>query len=218
MANQDEQALLAQTLDFFVRVTASATHEIKNELAVMNEQSRLIQEMLALGRKGRPPKPERLEELIGRVLARLDQADRAVRRLNQFAHSADLDRRQADAGQALSVVGALFGRIASRHRVGLATEAPEAAAELRCRPMLLQQAIWCCLEAVAAAAEPEAEISAAVERRDQGLAISFRAPLAGEAEVPPAEVLAPLGARVQALAGGGLELVLPAGGKPGEPA
>ena len=55
---QDE--LLVMALDFCARVTASATHEIKNELAVINEQSRLIQELLAMAGQGKEPSLERL--------------------------------------------------------------------------------------------------------------------------------------------------------------
>jgi C4-dicarboxylate-specific signal transduction histidine kinase len=218
MTQRTESELLARTLDFFGRVTASATHEIKNELAVMNEQSRLVQEMLALGRQGREADPRRLEELIGRVVARLERADEAVRRLNQFAHSADLDRGRADAGQALAVVAALFGRIADRHGVGLAVEERGAAAEADCRPILLEQALWGCLEAVAAAAQPGAEVAAAVERGERGPAVSFRAALARPVEPPPAAVLEPLGARAEVLEEGGLRLALPgAGGREGRP-
>jgi signal transduction histidine kinase len=199
---------MARTLDFFGRVTASATHEIKNSLAVLNEQSRLIQELLEAGGEGGGG-AERLRELIGRVIARVEEADQTVRRLNAFAHSADLDRRAADAARSWEVIAPLFQRPAALAGCSLAAGPAPASAELACRPPVAQQAMWHCLEAAARAAEPGAEMSARVESRPGAAALVIRVRTRAEPRLPPPEVLEPLGAEVRLLAEGGLELVMP---------
>ncbi|MGD8562378.1 MAG: hypothetical protein PVG03_07580 [Desulfarculaceae bacterium] len=200
--------LLGLALDFCARVTASATHEIKNELAVINEQARLVQELLAMAAQGKEPDLARLEQIIGRVVVRVGQADMAVRRLNAFAHSADLDRTQADAGRELGVIAPLFKRIAARHRATLALESEAPPAPVIGQPLLVEQAMWACLEAVAAQAEDK-EVRLSVQRDGGQVLVRFAAELSGEPQEPPSAVLQPLGAKVRTLAGGGLELVLP---------
>ena len=70
---------------FIGEVSASSTHEINNELAVINEQSRLTAELLALGRLGHEVDPAELEHLVNRVIARVERADKLVQRMNAFA-------------------------------------------------------------------------------------------------------------------------------------
>ena len=200
--------LLSLALDFCARVTASATHEIKNELAVINEQSHLIKELLAMAAQGREPDPARLAQIIERVVVRVGQADAAVRRLNAFAHSADLDRSKADAGRELAVIAPLFVRIAARHQATLSIEPEAPPAPVASRPFLVEQAMWACLEAVAMAAGAK-EMRLSVAREAGQVLVRFAAEMDEAPSEPPPAVLEPVGGQVRALAGGGLELVLP---------
>lgn len=209
MSENSRDELLALALDFCARVTASATHEIKNELAVINEQSRLIQELLAMAAQGKEPSLERLEQIIGRVVVRVGQADMAVRRLNAFAHSADLDRSRADAGRELAVIAPLFERIASRHQATLALADQAPPSPVAGRPILVEQAMWSCLEAVAEVASGQ-EVRLSVEQRSSQVAVRFEAQVSGEPNEPPQALLRSLGGEVRALDAGGFELILPA--------
>lgn len=198
------------TLDFFGRVTARATHEIKNELAVMNEQIHLMQEMLALAESGREPDLNRLGELTQRIIVRLEQADGAVKRLNKFAHSADLDQKAADMVQALKTIAPFFfGRLTGGNQLTLNLEKEDQSAATNKKPVLLEQAIWACLESVAKAASPDQEIKARVEKTPEGLTLYFEARLVEKVQTPPNLVLEPLGAKVEALEQDGLKMILP---------
>lgn len=200
----DEQRL-GQALEFISKVTASATHEIKNELAVINEQSRLVQEMLAMAAR-REPDPARLEELMGRVVARVDRADQAVRRLNAFAHSAEDDRRSVDAAQALALTVRLFQRTASQ--LGAAVEAGEdlPPVEAPVRPIWLEMALWAALEAACRAAGQGGGVRVDAAKDSGELVIGLRGQMAQPPEAPPAQVLEPAGATAIVLDQGGLEL------------
>ncbi|KIX13169.1 hypothetical protein [Dethiosulfatarculus sandiegensis] len=208
--SNSHQDLLDLTLAFFGRVTARGTHEIKNELAVMNEQIHLMQEMLALAESGREPDLNRLSELTQRIIVRLEQADGAVKRLNKFAHSADLEQKGADMVQSLKIVEPFFfGRLTGGNRLTLKLEGEDISAGTDKKQALLEQAIWACLESVAEAAEPEQEIRSKVEKRPDGLALCFEARLSGQLQEPPSQILDPLGARVTILEQGGLEMIVP---------
>lgn len=211
MPPANEQALLASTLDFFGRVTADATHDIKNELAVMNEQSRLLQEMLVMAGQGRQLRPGHLEELAGRLIARLEQANQAVRRLNAFSHSADLDHSgQAEMNKALDVMIPLYQSTAARHRVSLslAKETPPDTLVTGSLPLVCM-AIWACLESVCSSAGPGADVVVRLRGGEGCAAVCFEAQPAAHPSVPPPAVLQPAGAWAAIGDHGGLELSLP---------
>jgi signal transduction histidine kinase len=194
-AKLPDQRLIAM-LDFVGRVTASATHEIKNELAVINEQSRLLQEMLAMARQGREVDPERLEQLIGRVVARVGQADQAVRRLNAFAHTADFERESTNLEQALPALLRLFVRIASLKGVELELLPEQAQGEIGIRPIFLEQAIWICLDSAVRQAEKGSKLRVATRREAEALRVALRLDPPAALQAPDAERLSLPGVKI----------------------
>lgn len=187
---------LSGMLGFVAKVTASATHEIKNELAVINEQSRLLQEMLAMARQGREVDQDRLEQLIGRVVARVGQADQAVRRLNAFAHSADLERTSAKPDQILEALLRLFARIASLKGVDLDLQPFQFGGEMALRPILLEQTVWTCLESMVQQAEKGSKLSVTPRCDQNALVVVFRLEPPVALQAPEAELLYLPGANV----------------------
>ncbi|RJX30539.1 MAG: hypothetical protein C4525_12480 [Desulfarculus sp.] len=189
-----------RALDFFGAVTASATHEIKNELAVINEQSHLMLEMLQMAAQGRQPDPQRLADLTGRIIARVGQADQVVRRLNTFAHSAEKQRDRCLVAPALELIVRCYVRLAALKGVSLelAPLAGRETLEIKAPPILLEQALWAALQAAVAAAASGSRLQVGLEQAGGVL----RLRLAGELTAPPAalpdQVLAPLGATARA--------------------
>ncbi len=188
-------------LAFFGRITASVTHEIKNELAVMNEQSRLIQELLQMARQGGALDPARLEELIGRVIVRIERADQVVRLLNTFAHSADQPQRRVEAGRVLELMTALGRRPARLKGVDLTLQAPEQEVSLTTSPFLLEEAWFCCLDACLACLDGDAGLTAGLRPGPPGgVEFWFRSdrPLAPPREAgPPPALLSDLEASLE---------------------
>jgi len=209
MPESSQPDVLAHTLDFCARVTASATHEIKNELAVLNEQAHLCREMLAAAQAGREPDPERLLQLLGRIVARVDTADQAVRRLNRFAHSADLEHAQTDAAQAVETVAGLFGRLAAQRRQTLELRQPLPSVRVPARPVMLEQALWACLVALCAAAEPGGRLELSLGQSGDEVLVRFRGQLTSPPQPPRPEVLDPIGAEVREGGPGELLLAVP---------
>jgi len=173
-------------LDFMGKVTASATHEIKNELAVINEQSRLLQEMLAMAENGREPDLARLGQLIGRVVVRVGQADQAVRRLNAFAHGADLEGGQTDPAHSLQKIMGLFQRPADMKGINLDLTVGQCPA-IQVRPILWEQMVWACLEKAAEQAAKGSKLRVGMVKREGGLRVEFRLEPPARLEAPPPE-------------------------------
>ncbi len=211
--NEVEQARITEImLDFFGQVTASATHEIKNGLAVMNEQSRLIFELIELSRQGRELDVDRLGALIGRVIDRIDQTDQVVRRLNKFAHSADLDRDGGDANKILTLMARFHERLASIKGVSLAVaDEPLSGAGVR-KAVIVELAVWTCLEAMVAAADKGSRINLDLIEAEGSLKLRFRGELSAAPEIPPAWLLKILGATAEGFGQEGLDLTIPSAG------
>jgi signal transduction histidine kinase len=169
-----------RALDFFGRITAGATHELKNELAVINEQSRLIQELLEAARNGREVSTARIEELIGRVVVRISRADDVVRRLNAFAHTADEGRTGLEAGRTLSLLLRLAERTASMKGVTLASEEPQFQATVHCDPILWERTVYACIESALAVAAKGSTLKVRLERDRDSLDLIFEGDLSAE--------------------------------------
>jgi hypothetical protein len=213
MTEQEDPRITEIMLDFFGRVTASATHEIKNGLAVMNEQSRLAGELLELSRQGRDLDPDRLEVLIGRVVDRIGQTDLVVRRLNRFAHSADLGRDSCQAGEIMVLMAQMHQRLASTKGISLTwTEDGPASAPVA-KACLVQLALWACLEGMIAASVEGGQVGLSLKREQDRVTFSFRAELREEPQKPPAWLLEDLTGRAEIVGLEGLDLSVPVAGQ-----
>ena len=76
-------------LVFFGTMTASISHEVKNCLAIVNENAGLLEDLLMLAEKGRPLNFERLKQIATDLHRQADRANGIVGKLNRFAHSAE---------------------------------------------------------------------------------------------------------------------------------
>ncbi|MCB2226883.1 MAG: hypothetical protein KQH53_09410 [Desulfarculaceae bacterium] len=194
--NHDELRRLS--LDFLAQVTANATHEIKNELAVMNEQSHLLQEFLVMADKGRPVDPARLHTLVERIIARVGQADEVVKRLNAFAHSADLKPGALRAEGLLPLTLEMFARRAALKGITVETGSDNIDLPPWADMFLLEAAMWYCLVSASEAADKGAVLRAGLERNDEGLVFWLRGEFNREPEPPQAAILEAMGAAFSA--------------------
>ena len=62
-----DQTLTRAGLSFFGAMTASISHEIKNRMAVINEQAGLLEDLVLMSKKGKALEAERLLQLAGKV-------------------------------------------------------------------------------------------------------------------------------------------------------
>ena len=208
MATDNPEQLRRLSLDFLAQVTANATHEIKNELAVMNEQSHLLQEFLLMAAQGREVDPQRLHTLVERIIARVGQADNVVKRLNAFAHSADLKPGALRAEGLLPLILEMFARRASVAGVTVELTAGADLVPSGVDMFLLEAAMWFCLVEASQASQAGGRIEAGLEKQDGGLVFWLRGVYEKEPQAPAPAVLEALGARFTA-SGQEMRLTLP---------
>jgi hypothetical protein len=99
--------------EFIGKVTASATHEIRNVLAIVKESAGLISDLVhASGTGGGAPHADRLLKAAGRIDAQVARGADIVTHLNRFAHSMDEDVRRVDLDEEVHQVAFLSQRLA----------------------------------------------------------------------------------------------------------
>lgn len=130
---------------FFGTMTASMSHEIKNALAIVNENAGLLEDLLLLSEKGRPLNPDRLKTLAADIHRQVQRADGIVGRLNRFAHSAGQPVITTDTKEIFEFTAALAARIAAMKEVTI-TVAAEETILVQVRPFMVENLLWLCLE------------------------------------------------------------------------
>lgn len=174
VSGQDWEVLCRQGLFFFGRVAANMTHDLKNGLAVMNEQSHLLKELLEMAAQGHEPDPKRLGNLAERLIQRVADTDAIIKRFNTFAHSTDHDLKVLDAGDFLQLMVGLYRRLASLKGVSLEYRPPADAVTLETGPFFLGAAVFDCLEAVAGVTPSGGALSAGLSHGTAEVEFVFR--------------------------------------------
>jgi C4-dicarboxylate-specific signal transduction histidine kinase len=151
-------------LQFFGTVTASVSHELKNVLAIVNENAGLIEDLLAFADQGRALDPARVLKAAQAIKAQIRRGDAIIKSLNRFSHSVDQPVAAIDVDQALELVVGLTARMAAMRGVAVTLAPPTDGIMVKTGPFAFQQLMWRCLDrAIACAASQGAAIDIAVE-------------------------------------------------------
>jgi len=126
-------------------MTASMSHEIKNALAIVNENAGLLEDLLLLSEKGRPLNPERLKTLAADIHRQVQRADGIVSKLNRFAHSAGQPVVTTDTNEIFEFTAALAARLATMKGVTI-TVASGQTIQIQTRPFIVENLLWTCIE------------------------------------------------------------------------
>jgi C4-dicarboxylate-specific signal transduction histidine kinase len=134
----DESGLIgAIGLQFFGRMCASMSHELKNALAIIKENAGLLSDYIHLTGEGVSVDPERFEKIARRIDTQTRRADVIIKNLNQFAHSVDTPVKSVDLNQILDLLVALHHRPAAMQQVALEPRPAASAVVVDTRPFLL---------------------------------------------------------------------------------
>lgn len=202
-------------LDFFGRMAAAISHDLKNVLAVVNENAGLLEDLCLMAEKGRPLDTARLKRLAGGVKEQVRRGDAIAVRLNRFAHSVDHPAARIDLAELLELLAGLAGRFAAARGVTLKDARPDHPVHVTTAPFLLLNLLWLCLEQAIAAAGAGSSVQMTLEPGAAGCVIRFSGlsgpPPAPFPTEPQAALCAELSADLQTGApGGGIVLRLPA--------
>lgn len=142
MENGQWNRLGPEGLQFYGRMSASISHEIKNVLAIINENAGLLHDLSLLAGQGVALDPRRLESIAATVIKQVRRADEIVGNMNRFAHSADQWQAEVDPVAGVELVLALARRFAVNRGVGLAFDPPPVRRLVRVAPFFLANLLW----------------------------------------------------------------------------
>lgn len=160
-------------LQFFGKMSASISHEIKNVLAIINENAGLIEDYTIMTEKGAPFDPGKFRSLAEKVGAQIRRADGIVKNMNTFAHSIDESAKPIDLSDFLEFAQALFARFAVMRGIALESKPNESSLMITTSPFFLLNLTWLCLDFAMDAAGPEKAIGLSARKTDTGAQIRF---------------------------------------------
>jgi len=129
-------------LQFFGKMTASISHEIKNVMAIINESAGLLEDYSLMAEKGMPIDPERLRVVSDRVANQIRRANGITKNLNSLAHSVDEFEKSVDIRETLALAVGLTGRFADMRSVILDFQPPSDFPAVVTSPFHLLNLIW----------------------------------------------------------------------------
>lgn len=164
---------LAHTgLAFFSRMSASATHEIKNSLAIINESAGLMQDLAVMAQSGRALSPERVADISHRIEKHVKQADGAARKLNHFSHGMDHSRQTVDLEQTILFLLDMGARLIEMQGADIQVLPPSSPALVDTSLFFLETLIWRCIDAACLGPDASKQLTISFQR-DTGPGIWF---------------------------------------------
>ena len=111
-------------LQFFGKMTASTSHEMKNVLAIINENAGLLEDFTFMADRGKQIDPERLKAMADAVKKQIRRADDIIKNMNRFAHSTDHAVTTVDLNETIELFTALTARFAAMKSVKVDLQLP----------------------------------------------------------------------------------------------
>ena len=169
----DSRALAIEGVRFFGEMSASISHEIKNVLAIINENAGLLQDMVMMIEKGMPLSPERLSGLAQSIIRQVNRGDRIVKGMNRFAHSADHPTETVDLGEVIQFISMLAARLIAMKGEAPRIDVPATPVTAVINRFFLEDLVWTCLCRAMDARAPDQTVGIVAEKIENIARIRF---------------------------------------------
>jgi len=169
-----KEIIVDARLAFFEKMSTSISHDIKNCLAIINENAGLLED-LALGvEQGISLNPERLKDLSIKLKKQVHRANDIVVKMNRFACSIECPAQTVDLVESLNLMCALSATSAAMQDKELKPDLPSQTVEIITFPAVLNQTIGMCIEDAIQAAGESRTLSPALHICRDGVKIIFK--------------------------------------------
>jgi len=127
---------------FFGKITAGITHEIKNVLAIIQESSGLMEDILAITPDETFPRKDKFNISLKRISGQIDRGVDITTRLNKFAHSPDHSPDHVDLNEVSEQMVLLASRFARLKNVAIEADPHDAPMIIHTHPVALEMALF----------------------------------------------------------------------------
>lgn len=131
---------------FIAAVTASATHEMRNVLAIVKESAGLIEDLVGAAERRGTPDPNRLLRCAERIEVQVARGADIVSSLNRFAHSLEHAVAPLSLDQEVRQAAFLSQRLARQRGHAVEVRSGEGSLTVQVSPLRLQMALFAALE------------------------------------------------------------------------
>jgi len=162
-----------ESLQFFGKIVASVSHEIKNVMAIINEKAGLLKDLTLMAEKGLPLDPVRIQTVANEVKFQIKRCDTIVKNMNQFAHSADEYSQHVDLETMTGLMILLSERVASQMGVTLNLISSDKSIIIKTNPFLLEFLIWDCLQFTIKRCANTGTVNIIIEKSDNTVKVKY---------------------------------------------
>jgi C4-dicarboxylate-specific signal transduction histidine kinase len=167
--------IIAETgLQFFGRISTSISHELKNVLAIVNENAGLLEDLTLMAERGQPIDPARLKKMAAAVQKQVGRADEILKNMNRFAHSIDETVAEIDLNPTIKLFMTLTDRFTAMRGVTVDLRLPDSPLTIRTAPFFLMNILWLGLDFSMSASGDEKRVELVVEETETSVRIRFR--------------------------------------------
>lgn len=132
---------------FIGKITAGATHEIRNVLAIIKESAGLVEDLLHASTSRGPLDRTRVLDALGRIESQVARGAEIATQLNRVAHASDHELASIDLDEEVRRVAFHAQRPARRKSQTVRAVDGEAPTSFQTRPLRTQMAIYAAVEA-----------------------------------------------------------------------
>jgi C4-dicarboxylate-specific signal transduction histidine kinase len=161
-------------LQFFGRISASISHEIKNVLAIINENAGLLEDFILMADRGKPIEHARLKTMAAAMQKQIGRADDILKNMNRFAHSIDEIFAEVDLKETIELFIALADKFIVMRGAQVDRQLPASPLTIQTAPFFLINLLWQCLEFCMSASGDEKRVKIVVEAAEDNIQIRFR--------------------------------------------
>ena len=167
--------MIADTgLQFFGEMSASISHEIKNVLAIVNENAGLLEDFSFMADRGIPIDPARLKAMADAVKKQVGRADGIIKNMNRLAHSIDQTFTIVELNETIHLLVGLTDRFSVMRGVQVDLQLPENPVKFQTAPFFLMNLLWLCLDFSMSASGDEKRVELVAEETENGVRVQFR--------------------------------------------
>lgn len=158
---------------FLGELTASLSHDLKNVLAIINENAGLLEDLVFMAADQHPVDPERVGAVAGKIRQQVRRADVMIKRLNQVGHSVDRPLASVNLVDIVENMCALANRKASMKAVTIKVLHPPDPIPVKTDPFSLQHFLWQYLDEAIGRAKTSKKLKVNVSASPAGADIVF---------------------------------------------
>ncbi len=160
-------------LRFFGKISASISHEIKNVLAIINENAGLLKDYTLMTEQGLELNPHQVGAKAEKIMAQVARADEIIKKMNLLAHSIDQDRQKTNLNVIIKLMIALYDRMAAMKNIKLELSAASESVSIITAPFFLENLISLCLDFILNVTDEGSVIQLWCEKTKKGALIRF---------------------------------------------